>query len=86
MEKEGEREREAGGSLETAATVRRMQMMTSHNTTLRDEDYRQCVRTDRSRSTAVPSRATRRDCPGFWPIRNSPDVGEKRLRVARRSL
>jgi hypothetical protein len=42
--------------------VRRMQMMTSHNTTLRDEGYRQCVRTDRSRSTTVPSSATRRDC------------------------
>lgn len=40
--------------------MRRMQMMTSHNTTLRDEGYRQCVRTDRSRSTTVPSSATRR--------------------------
>jgi len=49
-----------GGGLETAATVRRMQMMTSHNTTLRDEGYRQCVRIDRSRSTAVASSATRR--------------------------
>jgi hypothetical protein len=54
-ERAREREREGlvGGGLETAATVRRMQMMTSHNTTLRDEGYRQCVRIDRSRSTAV---------------------------------